>query len=185
LSDRKEYFEPYLVLGTGRSGTSTVARILHTCFDIFMGENFRSPDKNNPKGFWEDIEFRNINNAILTGEANEYQWRNVFEHLIIKRRTMYKSWGIKDPRICDLIKLYLEYFKKPIIIRCNRNMQSIIDSMVSCYGWAYEEAEKLYRHRMSMLDAHLDGREVLEISFDEDISDEKIVELIKDYMKRE
>ena len=56
-----------IVLGMHRSGTSTVAGILHL-HNIIMGtyQNFwPRPLKQNPKGFYENYDFRKINDTIL------------------------------------------------------------------------------------------------------------------------
>ena len=56
-----------IVLGMHRSGTSTVAGILHLN-NILMGtyQNFwPRPLRQNPKGFYENYDFRKINDMIL------------------------------------------------------------------------------------------------------------------------
>jgi len=59
-------FQPYLVIGTGRSGTSTVARVLHEKLNVFMGYHFPETTDQNPKGFWEDLEFNEWNKALIS-----------------------------------------------------------------------------------------------------------------------
>ncbi|RME58681.1 sulfotransferase family protein, partial [Candidatus Parcubacteria bacterium] len=53
-----------LILGSGRSGTSMVAGTLAKA-GYFMGTQFVPPRESNPKGFFEDHEINDINEAIL------------------------------------------------------------------------------------------------------------------------
>ena len=56
-----------IVLGMHRSGTSAIAGILHLN-KIIMGskDNFKpKPLPQNPKGFYENYDFRKINDQIL------------------------------------------------------------------------------------------------------------------------
>ena len=52
-----------LAIGTGRSGTSEVARILEEQ-GVFMGKAFHLGDKFNPKGYFEDREFQSLHLAF-------------------------------------------------------------------------------------------------------------------------
>ena len=53
-----------LILGSGRSGTSMVAGTLAQN-GYFMGDHLYTPRHSNPKGFFEDYEINDINEAIL------------------------------------------------------------------------------------------------------------------------
>ncbi len=53
-----------LILGSGRSGTSMVAGSLAKA-GYYMGTRFVPPRDSNPKGFFEDHEINDINEAIL------------------------------------------------------------------------------------------------------------------------
>src|SRR3972149_1538089 len=61
-----------IVLGMHRSGTSLIASILHLS-GISMGKEFLRPDNGNPGGYFEDLEFLNLNKTILT--QAEGTWR--------------------------------------------------------------------------------------------------------------
>ena len=43
-----------IVLGSGRSGTSTVARLCHTRIGVCMGHVLKQGDPLNPNGYYED-----------------------------------------------------------------------------------------------------------------------------------
>ena len=53
-----------IVTGMHRSGTSMVAGILKLC-GVYFGDNLLHPQQENPKGFFEDLEFLEINKEIL------------------------------------------------------------------------------------------------------------------------
>lgn len=108
----------YLVLGMHRSGTSLVSGLLHQS-GIIMGtsENFLpKPNKENPKGFFENFDFRHINDRLLACSGYTVKdWKiNFNSHKISFLQTIkmqremrkilqqyaqkYHNWGWKDPR---------------------------------------------------------------------------------------
>jgi len=60
-----------LVLGSGRSGTSLLAGLLHKN-SYFAGENLWPPTVSNPLGYFEDVEINRINEDLL---AKVVPWR--------------------------------------------------------------------------------------------------------------
>ena len=113
-----------IVLGMHRSGTSTIAGILHLN-KIIMGtyQNFwPRPLNQNPKGFYENYDFRKINDIILNNvgynvksyEANipkivlDQKIKTKMLKLIKNYSSKFSYWGWKDPRTCLTI---MEWFK--------------------------------------------------------------------------
>ena len=113
-----------IVLGMHRSGTSTVAGILHL-HNIIMGtyQNFwPRPLKQNPKGFYENYDFRKVNDTIL--KHSDYNVKSyspdipsIILHDKIKLKmskiiknysSTYIDWGWKDPRTCLTIFQWIE-----------------------------------------------------------------------------
>ena len=117
-----------IVLGMHRSGTSAVAGILHLN-KIIMGsnDNFKpKPLPQNPKGFYENYDFRKINDNMLN-EVNykvkslnfnipiplpkkKIEWK--MEYLIKKQIDKYSKWGWKDPRTCLTLDHWLNIILK-------------------------------------------------------------------------
>ena len=105
-----------IILGMHRSGTSVVAGILH--FNkVIMGtyETFwPRPLPQNPKGFYENYEFRKINDQLLRDvgyDTKQYKSKipvpEMSEKIKIKMIKMiqiyessFNKWGWKDPRTC-------------------------------------------------------------------------------------
>lgn len=109
-----------LVVGCYRSGTSAIAGVLYH-LGVMMGEKFDEPNHNNQKGFWEDVEFKNIHADMDDGR---------YENLIRRREAEYKLWGLKDPLLCmhlpRLVNLLRTDHK---VIVCRRPVDEIAASM--------------------------------------------------------
>ena len=121
-----------IVLGMHRSGTSVVAGILH--FNkVIMGtyETFwPRPLPQNPKGFYENYDFRKINDTIL--QESDYNTKHYkatipipelsksIKKKMIKTVGRYESkfenWGWKDPRTCLTISNWIGIFKEMDLI---------------------------------------------------------------------
>jgi hypothetical protein len=86
-----------VVLGCYRSGSSAVAGILHH-LGIFMGEQFDPPSRGNPRGYFEDVEFKDLHKQMMEGEDIRDQYRS-----LVKSRKQGPLWGLKDPRLCLLL----------------------------------------------------------------------------------
>ena len=108
----------YLVLGMHRSGTSLVSGLLHQS-GIIMGtpDNFLpKPNKENPKGFFENFDFRQINDRFLESAGyivkdwnREFDPRSInllkrikiqrqMQKILLEYAQKYYKWGWKDPR---------------------------------------------------------------------------------------
>ena len=121
-----------IVLGMHRSGTSVVAGILH--FNkVSMGtyETFwPRPLPQNPKGFYENYDFRKINDMIL--QESGYKTKHYKTRIPISEPSKsirgkmiktvrnyefkFKNWGWKDPRTCLTISNWIEVFKEVDLI---------------------------------------------------------------------
>lgn len=167
-----------LVISTGRAGSSTVARILHTQLNVSMGYHFRQPDAENPKGFYEDLDFKTLNETILKGIISYPEFAIRLSHLIKKRK---EDWGVKDPRLCHLWWLYLKHLPEAKIIMTERKREAVIESCEKNYGVNRFNAERFVDWRMKEIQ-FLYKLNPLVINFDKKRSDEYIIEIIKEYI---
>ena len=148
-----------LVVGTGRTGTSDVARILEE-LGVMMGHQFHLPDEFNPNGYFEDKEFQGLNVLFvllgLNDKPNEEKWglwRRQFEKLLRKRK---EPWGLKDPGMADFDTLLDEYLKlEPHVIWCKRDKKSAVQSYVKMKKVPQEEAERIYDKRYKLLESKI------------------------------
>lgn len=173
--------DPYLVFGTGRSGTSFVADVLHNNVGICMGEEFVSANSWNPDGYWEDVEFYGINTNFIAGHIVYKQWVRQAVALIMERQERGWPWGFKDARLHALLGWYLGFFDEPRLIWCRRKRDLVIASLKRCYGFSKEKASALYRGRELVIGRLMKGQKYLEIYFDEkQVSRETVINAIKE-----
>jgi hypothetical protein len=122
-----------LVVGCYRCGTSAVAGMLHK-IGVNMGKKFDPPNANNPRGYWEDIEFKNLHKAFLEGEDYEKLY---LEH-IQDRKSSHVTWGIKDPRLCMMLPIVTERLDNSDVnhkvIECVRSPWEIAQSLTKSVG---------------------------------------------------
>lgn len=173
-------YDPYIVVGTGRSGSSTVARILRNKMNIFMGNKFREPDEKNPGGFWEDVDFCSPNWRFLNGKITYQEWIEAIFATVADRMAMGIPWGFKDPDGTHFLGLYISFFKNPKIIRCVRKKELVVPSMMRCFGHTREHSGEIWDMKELILDNILSGKTYLSINFDEKRKpDEEIIEEIR------
>lgn len=119
-----------IVLGCFRSGTSAVAGALHH-LGVFMGSRFDEPNKNNPKGFWEDIEFKDLHFklGLRSPVVDEF-----YESLVRSREMDCPLWGVKDPMLCKHLGKITPLLKDHRLIVCRRPAEEIAQSMANAVG---------------------------------------------------
>lgn len=132
-----------IVIGPARSGTSVVAGILHYLgVDMGQGPN---PSRSNPKGDFEDEEFKELNRSIykkarpgsgcwFTPTVEEIErvgpvFKQEIEDLIRARQDK-PIWGWKNPWNIMAAPLYIPLLNKPHIIFVFRDPLSIAYSGV-------------------------------------------------------
>ena len=140
-----------IILGMHRSGTSTFAGVLHLN-KILMG-NYKNfwprPLAQNPKGFYENYDFRKINDQLLE-EAGYIvkSYNSIVPKLDPSKKILSKmkkiildtdkennDWGWKDPRTCLTINWWIKSLKdtelhdEVKIIFVSRNPSSVAKSL--------------------------------------------------------
>jgi len=115
-------------MGCFRSGTSAVAGVLHH-LGVFMGDVFDQPNKNNPKGFWEDLEFKKILNQYENCDTSASEFCKV---LVEQRISQHEIWGFKDPLICNHLGQF-NFIDSKLIV-CRRSVEDIASSMGRAIG---------------------------------------------------
>lgn len=154
------------VTGTGRSGTSALARAL-SLSGVSMGRRFREPDKINPRGYWEDLDFVEINRALVSGLMSEALGRAIIRVLAAVRE---EPWGAKDPRFLDLSKLYQSLFSRAKWIIVKRDHTRVIESLKKAYRWSEARSQRLVAMRTR---AYLKLPEKVEVNFEDLLEDPK------------
>jgi GT2 family glycosyltransferase/glycosyltransferase involved in cell wall biosynthesis len=102
------------IAGAHRSGTSMVTRLLHRCgLELGPESDLMPPQADNPEGFWEHLEFVDLNEELLNALGGAWDLPpkadESFTHarldplrmkarLLIERFESARVWGWKDPR---------------------------------------------------------------------------------------
>jgi hypothetical protein len=136
------------IAGMHRSGTSLVARLLHLC-DLYLGQEseLMPPSPDNLDGYWEHLEFVDINNSLLAHfNGNWYQppTKVSFEdldkiptsliekaqRLIQRLNDSRASWGWKDPRNSLTFSFWKQLIPDLKVVVSLRNPLEVAHSVV-------------------------------------------------------
>ncbi len=171
-----------IVIGTGRCGTSTIARLLHTKLNIPMGERFRESDDSNINGFYEDLDFRDLNHQVLNNQITNDYFQREIDRYVAKRRVRWgECFGIKDPRICNLWLNYKRYNAQ--YIWCVRKPEMVVRSLIANYGWSGRESRHFVSHRLSCVTQLLEGKDALRIDFSTKRDDSELINSLQRTLK--
>lgn len=134
------------VIGMHRSGTSALAGALSS-LGVNLGNNLIAGDANNPKGYFENLDIVEINEAILKSLGCCWhslvipdRWQDVDVHLrtqaqdvISRHLSSSMPWGFKDPRVTRLLPFWQDVLKQnklePRYILANRHPLSVARSL--------------------------------------------------------
>ena len=156
-----------IILGMHRSGTSTIAGVLHLN-NISMGtyKNFwPRPLAQNPKGFYENYDFRKLNdlllkkvnynvkslNPVIPNSIHSEKLFKKMKTLILQSNKDYNDWGWKDPRTCLTINIWndvfneLEIMNDLKIIFVSRKAISVARSLNKRDGLPINEGVELWK----------------------------------------
>ena len=137
---------PVCIAGMHRSGTSTVAQLLHRC-GLHLGDENElfAAGPTNPDGFWENSRFVKINEQLLaayaggwdappllpTGwhEDNELRPQRDAANRLLADFDGRECWGWKDPRNSLTLPFWLDLMPDMKIVVCIRNPLEVARSL--------------------------------------------------------
>jgi O-antigen biosynthesis protein len=143
-----------LVLGMHRSGTSALARGLQM-LGVYLGNDFLSPQPDNPTGYWEDRNIYQINERLLAvfglkwedvaliddARWNEQAVEPLLAEAVQYLRSQFVShplWGFKDPRTIRLLPFWRSALHRLEVDECYlvviRNPSSVANSLMRRQG---------------------------------------------------
>jgi hypothetical protein len=154
-----------LVTGSGRSGTSAVARLLHEA-GIAVGRHLVAADANNAEGYFEERPLIEINQHILHGaglggmssEASRASLIDAaqpfVDDMLALAADATPAW--KDPRFSWTLEPWLGVLApRPRIIVCLRSPGEVLASTLRYYGQDSAEATdhvmRLWRNQYQRL----------------------------------
>lgn len=171
-----------IVLGCYRSGTSAIAGILHH-LGVFMGEKFDNPTHANPKGYFEDIEFKRLFKMWTEGKEVE----GLVDNLIKQRDLVHPLWGIKDPQMCLFFDKFVHMTKNSKTIVVHRPKKEICESLAKSIGYSDSNTYKpLVDYYLSKMEEKLIGYEgeILHIDFKKLLSENEEIEKICSFVDK-
>lgn len=137
----REQARSIVVLGMHRSGTSLVAGICEKLGCVVI-DPVMPPSGANPKGYFENEDFCDINREILlrTDDIDRFNFFKMQE-LNFEAHDLMNRWAeagipvIKDPRLCLTLGWWWPLFPKPAkVIRVKRNPISVAISLAKRAG---------------------------------------------------
>lgn len=159
-----------IITGMHRSGTSMLSGALGIC-GLDIGSNFRPPPyaKNNPKGYFEDLRFKEINRDLMKKAGFVHGSFKIPKRFVIvesektkaKIRSFRNEWdkrhpvGWKDPRACLTLKIWKRYLKRLKVIVIERPAEEIAASLKTRNGFVEKFSNKATVVYLSHLDAAL------------------------------
>lgn len=154
-----------LVSGTGRSGTSITAEMLHRLGVrmLHSGAQVRGgPNNANPTGTWEDKGLADLTEAWARG--NQPRRAALYSQLLILCRARCEAapaWGFKDPRITEASSLWEgaahELMEEgsiegpPLLVLAHRELAAVERSLIRAYSLPATDAREWLAARLSAL----------------------------------
>ena len=145
-----------IIAGSGRSGTSAVAKLLHLS-GVSVGRDLIDPDESNADGYFEERAVVEVNDAILRS-AGLVEWfttatrariidaaRPHAEAMRVLVAEATPAW--KDPRFSWTLEAWLPLFREPPrLVVCLRSPDEVAASTLRYYGADGAEPRQAVRH---------------------------------------
>ena len=146
----------FLIAGSGRPGTSAVAKLLHEA-GISVGRDLIAPDASNADGYFEERSVVAVNEKILR-DAGLHAWFSTatraqmltaasahVDEMRALAETATPAW--KDPRFSWTLEAWLPLLPtRPRVIVCLRSPGEVVASTLRYYGLAGDEATRAVEH---------------------------------------
>jgi hypothetical protein len=179
------------VLGTHRSGTSAMTRLLNL-LGMELGKDMLPADPTNPKGYWElraVVEFQAELLDLLGSYYDDFlplpggwekrpEVRHHYERLLSALRGEFVGkplWGVKDPRSCRMLPMWHSLFKemnvKVRFIIAARHPLETAASLVSRDGYALNHALLTSLHHILEAEKHTRGHTRVIVTYDQLINE--------------
>jgi len=150
-----------LIIGMHRSGTSAVARIANMLgFNLGPTESMGEPSSDNPKGFWELMPVRNLNDFLLQSAGatwdnpHDFSVDRISEHArftffrlaerLVSRLRGDTPWAIKDPRLSLTMNAWRPMLEDPVVLLVYRNPLEVARSLKARNNFPHEYSLALW-----------------------------------------
>lgn len=173
-----------LVLGTGRSGTSTTARILHQHLGVCMGHTFLRATglkkTRNPRGFWEEITMTGWTKHLVKGISSPEKWCRQLDAAHNLHGCKSSLRGYKHPRLAEIPCREIWAALDPLlVIEARRPRDMVLRSMIFANPKRVDDCVARYEMRRKNLDRCLGAVRTFVINFDRSLSDDEVCEFLR------
>jgi hypothetical protein len=182
-----------VVLGTHRSGTSLVTRVINMMGAFFdSGHASIGFSDENPKGFWERSDVIAVNDRLLAEKHCAWDrlaaWKpsegkksrktsgemeNIERDLknILLTLNANRPWVVKDPRLCLTFPHWRAHLEAPVVVCVHRAPLEVAMSLKTRYGFSFAHGLALWEYyTVSLLNA-LQGLPVIFVEHQQLLAD--------------
>lgn len=148
---------------------------------VDVGKRLLNPNVANPLGYFEDVDFFELNKRILRAAggnwktppetntilAQKNKFRKQIRDLVCKKES--ELWGWKDPRTSLTIQLYLPFLKNAHFIVCHRDPKEVARSLAQRENWKIQKGirlKKIYDERINSFFKKYNKLQKLDINYE-------------------
>lgn len=132
-------WQPLVVAGFHRSGTSMTANLLHDA-GLFMGDDLLGGNDSNHRGHFEDLDVINFHDRLLASAGQTWQVTSEFAPVLFEtdwewlvkfgaKRSINRAWGFKDPRVCLFLPQWARVFPHMRVLYVYRPCVDCVQSL--------------------------------------------------------
>lgn len=180
-----------IVVGIGRSGTSTTARILHQRLGVCMGHEFLNATglkkTRNPLGFWEEQRgaMTGVTKLLAKGRVTPEKWVQHLDRAHDHHGCKSRLRGYKHPRLANIESAEIWRALNPLlVIKTWRPRELVLQSMIIANPQKVAECLKRYEFRERNMEEHLKGVRTFTIRFERRLSDDEVCEILRPQIER-
>jgi len=135
-------FPALVIAGMHRSGTSLAASLVASA-GVHLGERLMGPERGNPLGHFEDLDFYELHQRALAANGLGREGftcqdsiavppavGDAFDLLIKRRRGLGRPWGWKDPRTTLFLEAWRERLPEAVFLLVFRRPWEVVDSLL-------------------------------------------------------
>ncbi|MEW6531393.1 MAG: hypothetical protein AB1473_11190 [Thermodesulfobacteriota bacterium] len=182
-----------IVLGMHRAGTSALTRVINL-LGVDLGHDFLEPTADNPAGYWEHRVIYHIHERMLNALGRT--WHTLFpfpqnwwkdETIDPYRKQIVRAlqqdfsgsalWGIKDPRMCRLMPLWIDVLQElesdPYFIIMFRHPEEVAKSLAERDGFSQDKCLLLWLIHFIESERETRGYPRVFVSFDSLMEDSR------------
>lgn len=192
-STQKKYSNKCIViLGMHRSGTSALTRVINL-LGVNLGNDLFPAKPHNPLGLWEHRDIMETHESIFEVLGNSWldfltplppnwwqsdkikPYQDKLLRIVKEDFSQSPFWGLKDPRLCRLLPLWLPVFTKfscqPYFLHIVRNPIEVAASLKKRNGLSQNVSFLLWMQHLLEAEKSTRGYHRVFITFDQLIKD--------------